>query len=387
MHHGKGAAIIEPEKKGMRMYDERPIKTEPVKPTTKADTFSSSTADTSGLDDLMDNVTFQMTEYEKPLPGLIHAVFSVQNYYFTDRIDRYLLFGPGGRSLFVDLGHPLLTGSEHLDMMLDRADMPWDSADVAATHFHPDHVGNMQYFLNRGGKTVYHGPLHIMDDEACSDFAFAIGWPEATEAPELWEGLAATLRYTTKGGYPEGTDAVELHTGDKFQVGGWDLVALETPGHAPEHICVADLGRKVLFAGDHIIDAAPSIMQFGRDDHLLRKFMDTFPVLRKAEFETVYMSHHAPLRGKGNINAFYDYMIAKFDKPLAKRMKIVQQLGSATVMDVASAAQQSHGKFEELEFGMRVRRYAMTLSLLEYLADTGKLKREEDSEGILHYFL
>ena len=356
-----------------------------IQPTAKADTFSSSTADLSGLDELMDNVSYQKTKFEKPLPGLIHAVFEIENYYFADRIDRYLLFGPGGRSLFIDLGHPLLTGSIHLDKMLERADMPWESADVCVTHFHPDHVGNMQYFLNRGGGTVFHGPLHTMTDDACADFALAIGWPEATEAPELWAPLCDTLRYTTKSDYPEGTNAVELHTDSTFSVGGWNLVALETPGHALEHICVADLGRKVLFAGDHIIDAAPSIMQFGRNDHLLSKFMATFPILKSHGFETVYMSHHAPLHGHKSINAFYDYMMAKFNKPLAKRMRIIEQLGSTTVTDVTASAQQSHGAFEKLEFGMRVRRYAMTFSLLEYLADQGELKREEDAEGILHY--
>lgn len=366
-------------------YDQRTPKTEPIKPTSTTDTFSSSSADPNELDNLMNSVTYKMAEFEKPLPGLIHAVFSIENYYFTDRIDRYLLFGPGGRSLFIDLGHPLLTGSKHLDLMLERAEMDWSSADLAVTHFHPDHVGNMQYFLNRQGNTVYHGPLHVLDDEACADFAFAIGWPEATEAPELWDPLHFTLQYITKCGFPEGTNARELHTGDKFSVGGWDLVALETPGHALEHICVADKQRKVLFGGDHIIDAAPSIMQFGRNDHLLSKFFDTFPVLRKAEFETVYMSHHAPLHGKENINAFYDFKIAKFDKPLAKRKKIIDQLGSATVIEVAQAAQQSHGSFNELDEGMKIRRYAMTFSLLEHLADIDAITRETDANGIIHY--
>ncbi len=359
--------------------------TSTIQPTAKSDTFSSSTADSSSLNSLMDNVTYKMEQIEQPMPGLVHAVFSLQNYYFTDRIDRYLLHGNEGRSLFVDLGHPLLTSSEHLDLMLEKASENWSNVDVAMTHFHPDHAGNMQYFLQRGGSTVYHGPLHTLDESACKDFAFAIGWSQATEDQGLFNELKATLQHITNCGYPEGTNAVELRTGDKLPTRGWNLVALETPGHALEHICVADLQRKVLFAGDHIIDAAPSIMQFGRNDHLLTKFFDTFPVLKKAEFETVYMSHHEPLRGKANINSFYDYMVAKFDKPLAKRKQIIDQLGSATVMDVAAAAQKSHGTFNQLEFGMKVRRFAMTFSLLENLADTGAIARTTDADGIIHY--
>ena len=82
----------------------QPIPT--IQPTTKADTFSSSTADKSGFDDMLGDVTYEMVSLEEPVPGLLHAVFDVKNFYFADRIDRYLLFERGKQGLFIDLGHP-----------------------------------------------------------------------------------------------------------------------------------------------------------------------------------------------------------------------------------------------------------------------------------------
>ena len=82
----------------------QPIPT--IQPTAKADTFSSSTADKSGFDDMLGDATYEMVSLEEPVPGLLHAVFDVKNFYFADRIDRYLLFERGKQGLFIDLGHP-----------------------------------------------------------------------------------------------------------------------------------------------------------------------------------------------------------------------------------------------------------------------------------------
>ena len=136
-----------------------------------------------------------------------------------------------------------------------------------------------------------------------------------------------------------------------------------------------------------MVDAAPSLVQFGRNDHLLDRFLSTFPRLKAMDFETVFMSHHEPLYGAARIDAFYEYMIGKFKKPLAKRMEIMSQLKVATAKEVAASAQHSHGAFDELEFGMRVRRIAMTFSYLEYLADKGQISREEDAQSVLRYSL
>lgn len=46
---------------------------------------------------------------------------------------------------------------------------------------------------------------------------------------------------------------VKLAHGDMVEEKEWRLQALHTPGHAPDHLCFALLGRGVLFSGDHVM--------------------------------------------------------------------------------------------------------------------------------------
>lgn len=49
------------------------------------------------------------------------------------------------------------------------------------------------------------------------------------------------------------TPDVRLRDGDVVEEREWRLEAIHAPGHAPDHLCFALLGRSVLFSGDHVM--------------------------------------------------------------------------------------------------------------------------------------
>jgi len=53
---------------------------------------------------------------------------------------------------------------------------------------------------------------------------------------------------------------VRLGDGDTLEGDGWSLTALHTPGHAPDHLCFALGGTKVLFSGDHVMSWNTSVV-------------------------------------------------------------------------------------------------------------------------------
>lgn len=82
----------------------------------------------------------------------------------------------------------------------------------------------------------------------------------ATGARTCGYGRVARERGGTKTS-PSGGEYVEkdfvpdipLKEGDRLEAAGVSLTALHTPGHAPDHLCFALEGTRILFSGDHVM--------------------------------------------------------------------------------------------------------------------------------------
>jgi glyoxylase-like metal-dependent hydrolase (beta-lactamase superfamily II) len=53
---------------------------------------------------------------------------------------------------------------------------------------------------------------------------------------------------------------VPLLHGDRLAGDGWALTAVHTPGHAPDHLCFALDGTRILFSGDHVMGWNTSVV-------------------------------------------------------------------------------------------------------------------------------
>ena len=53
---------------------------------------------------------------------------------------------------------------------------------------------------------------------------------------------------------------VRLGDGSRLAGNGWALEALHTPGHAPDHLCLALSGTRILFSGDHVMGWNTSVI-------------------------------------------------------------------------------------------------------------------------------
>jgi glyoxylase-like metal-dependent hydrolase (beta-lactamase superfamily II) len=132
---------------------------------------------------------------------------------------------------------------------------------ILATHAHRDHVDGLGALQAQTGAQTY-------------GFRRAAAAGSSLAPSEAADYLTADYAPDT-----------HLEHGDRVAGDGWELSALYTPGHAPDHLCFALEGTGVVFSGDHVMAWNTSVVAppegrmadylrslellLGRDDTLL----------------------------------------------------------------------------------------------------------------------
>ena len=142
----------------------------------------------------------------------------------------YLLAASGGSAILVDAGVGHRGHLQQLASELTRLDATLQT--VAITHWHGDHAGGAP--------------------------ALAAAWPVVEFAKYPWPGEDARL----------GVSMVPLNDGDELSAGDEKLVAVHTPGHAPDHMAFWHEQSRTLFAGDLVVLGTTVMIDWSRGGDL-----------------------------------------------------------------------------------------------------------------------
>jgi glyoxylase-like metal-dependent hydrolase (beta-lactamase superfamily II) len=85
------------------------------------------------------------------------------------------------------------------------------------------------------------------------------------------------------------TPDVRIGDGDAVEGRDWKLAAIHTPGHAPDHLCLALLGRGLLFSGDHVMAWNTTLV--APPEGSMADYIRSLQLLLKRR-ETVYLPGH-----------------------------------------------------------------------------------------------
>lgn len=183
----------------------------------------------------------------------------------------------------VDTGHVAPVSRDAVDAALD-AELA-DVERVLITHPHIDHVGGSQTLdrLADLPHIVPSGSLDIIHDYASylqrarsemSRLLSGFGMED-----DMWDGY-----FPIRTDYAETRLNVEreLADGEKISIGGYDIEAISTPGHANPHLAFFHRESRTLFSGD-LVDAdgrfqyGPLLGDVGEYKQSLRRIRDLDP--------------------------------------------------------------------------------------------------------------
>jgi glyoxylase-like metal-dependent hydrolase (beta-lactamase superfamily II) len=207
-----------------------------------------------------------------------------------------LASGPG--VVLVDTGMHEPGSMAHLERALGQAGLNVEHVRlIVCTHAHVDHCGQAPAIAERARCEVWvhHNHAHHTDDDLEEALkrrvvvAHQSGVP--SESVQRWverrrgqgTGQAGTLRIDR-----------ELREGDTIStdLGEWQVI--ETPGHAPSHICLYQPERRLLISGDHLLGRVSLYFDVGYTPDPVGEFLASLDKVSGLDSRLALSGHGRP---------------------------------------------------------------------------------------------
>jgi glyoxylase-like metal-dependent hydrolase (beta-lactamase superfamily II) len=223
----------------------------------------------------------------------------------------------------------------HLERALDQARLRVEHIRlIVCTHAHVDHCGQAPPLAERAGCEVWMHPniAHAVAGDREQELARRIEVARQSGVPEAplqrWveqrrasgSGQAGTLQIDR-----ELTDGATVST----DLGDWDVV--ETPGHAPSHICLHQPERRLLISGDHLLGRVSLYFDAGFTPDAVGEFLDSLDKVEQLDARLALSGHGRPFTDvSGHITANRELVAHRLD---AVRTALAD--GPQTAYDIA----------------------------------------------------
>jgi glyoxylase-like metal-dependent hydrolase (beta-lactamase superfamily II) len=194
---------------------------------------------------------------------------------------------------------------------------------VVCTHAHADHWGQAATICDRTGCEMWmhpnheHGFAHATDPDRVLARRLEVGRQSGVPA-------AALERYAEESrGSPSGIARViepdrELVAGVTVgtDLGAWTVV--ETPGHAPSHVCLFQPERRLLISGDHVLGRMSLYFDYNWTPDPVGEFLGSLDVVDQLDARLALSGHGKPfLDVHGHIEGNRALVAERLDAALA----------------------------------------------------------------------
>ena len=175
----------------------------------------------------------------------------------------------GDGIVLVDTGMHEPDSMQQLDRALQMVGLRVEDVRLlVCTHAHSDHYGQAGPIVDRAGCELWMHPNHEHATRGAEDPAQALQRrlevARTSGVPELVLRRYAEIAKEQRPGIARVVDpdlallpGIEIAT----DLGSWSVI--ETPGHAPSHVCLYQPDRRILLSGDHLLGRISLFYDYG----------------------------------------------------------------------------------------------------------------------------
>ncbi|MEZ5254272.1 MAG: MBL fold metallo-hydrolase [Microthrixaceae bacterium] len=272
---------------------------------------------------------------------------------------------------------------------------------VFVTHSHPDHfggAGRLRYTNEADIVAHRHFATHFDGDDdtelQLADAAPGASFEELRGAleqavlgdgpiPDLgalrapWGGSVPMPSRTeievvrswdadTRWGFIHNEPNVRLDHDDVIRLGRREWVAVHTPGHTGDHLCLVDLAEGILFSGDHVLPTiTPHISGLRSHTDALAEFFNALDLVRTLPDITLTLPAHG--------HPFTDLVgrVDAIERHHIDRLERIERIGAT--LGIATVEAYSRELFAERSWGSMAE--SETYAHLEHLVNVGRATR------------
>lgn len=293
-----------------------------------------------------------------PFPGVPHC-----NAWAVASGDGVVLF---------DTGMHEAGSMAHLDRAMQQVHLrPELVRRIVLTHAHVDHCGQAAPIVARSGAEVHAHPARqhldaaLLDEDAYYERRIEVAVQSGVPEAPVREWTAA--RRAGEKGIPgplevdhDLVEGVEIPS----DLGVWRVV--ETPGHAPSHVCLHNAERRILVSGDHLLGRVSLYFDRGHTPDPVGEFLASLERIEALDARLALSGHGRTFTDvQGHIDANRRLVAERTDR-------LVELLGGEprTAFDLA-------GALFEVELGRLNTGWLLTeaLCFLDHLEVEGRVER------------
>ena len=287
----------------------------------------------------------------------------------------------GDGIVLFDTGYAGDDGTRQLELAL--AQVGFELSDVrlvVCTHAHADHYGLAAPITEAAGCELWMHPAWEHVRAMAEDPEAALG--RRLEVARQSGVPAAALERYSESRRGQGSGIAKPIPPDRNLVPGvevetdrgtWQVI--ETPGHAPSHVCLHEPESGIVISGDHLLGRISLFFDYGHTPDPVAEFEGGLAELERLEHTTLCLAGHGrPFRGlDGKIEAHREELAGQRERVRAaigdeprSAFDVVPDLVGCENLNAATAA-----------WGIQ-----LSLAYLDHLTLRGDLERVDGEDGV-----